>query len=161
MRIKKLNPAHCQQLNSDAMKISLGFKRCWRRVARQYKSKSYCIQHNFRVRRYATGDPFRLCRFHGGRESKTSQYKDAIIGLLTKNVLKKHILEQITELGYRGKRTAFEAYCRGLIAELNIPYMPKRNAAGANINPNPEKQPQRYILSCGIYGQEKNLILPI
>jgi len=99
----------------------------------------------FRIRRYATGDPYKLCRFRGDRDSEASQYKNTIVELLTQNILKKHILEQITALGYRGKRTAFEASCRRLIVELDIPYMPKRNAAGVHIAPNPKKQPKRYV----------------
>jgi len=99
----------------------------------------------FRIRRYAMGDPFRLCRFSGHGTSVVGQYKDIIIGLLMQNVSKKHALEQITALGYRGKRTAFEAYCRKLIVELGISYMPRRNAAGAFITPGQNKPAQHFV----------------
>ena len=99
----------------------------------------------FRIRRYATGDPFRLCRFPGHGTSEVGQYKDAIIGLLTQNVSKKQALEQITVLGYRGKRTAFEVYCRKLIVELGITYMPRRNAAGVYIDSDQNKPVQHFV----------------
>jgi len=99
----------------------------------------------YRIRRYATGDPFRLCRFAGNGSSEVSQYKEAIIGLLMQNISKKHALEQITALGYRGKRTAFEVYCRKLIAELGISYMPRRNAAGTPVDLNQSKPVQHYV----------------
>ena len=99
----------------------------------------------YRIRRYATGDPLKLCRFQGDRSSEAGQYKDAIVGLLIQNVSKKHALEQITALGYRSKRTAFEEYCRKLIVEMGISYMPRRNAVGAYINPVQDKLAQHYI----------------
>ena len=81
----------------------------------------------FRIRRYAKGDPFNLCRFQGDRVSEANQYRDDIVKLLMQNVSLKHMLEQISALGYQGKRRAFEDYCHKLIAELGIPYIPKRN----------------------------------
>ena len=99
----------------------------------------------FRIRRYATGDPSKLCRFQGERESEAGRYKNTIIELLSKNTLKKQILDQVSALGYRGKRTAFEAYCRKLISELGIPYMPRRNAVGMQVHPNPAKPVQHYV----------------
>ena len=99
----------------------------------------------FNIRRYATGDPLMLCRFGGDRQSEAGQYRDEIIRLLRQNISKKHALEQITALGYNGKRTAFEVYCRKLIAELGISYMPRRNATGAAINPNPTKPSMHYV----------------
>jgi transposase len=89
-----------------------------------------------RIRRYATGDPFKLCRFGGDRTSEADRYKEAIIALLTQNVSFKHALGQISAQGYHGKRTAFEVYCRKLIAEHGILYTPRRNAAGAQAAPN-------------------------
>ena len=99
----------------------------------------------FRIRRYATGDPLKLCRFQGDKASEASQYRDAIIGLLTQNATKRQALEQITALGYQGKRTAFEVYCRKLICELGIPYMPLRNATGVLIDPDQSRLTQRYV----------------
>jgi len=99
----------------------------------------------FRIRRYATGDPSKLCRFQGEGESEAGRYKNTIIQLLSRNMLKKHILEHIVELGYCGKRTAFEAYCRKLINELGIPYMPRRNAVGIQVQPNQTKPVQHYV----------------
>ena len=98
-----------------------------------------------RIRRYATGDPMKLCRFQGDKASEARQYKDVIINLLTQNVSKKQALEQITALGYRGKRTAFEVYGRKLVAELGIPYMPRRNAAGATVDPDQSRPTQHYV----------------
>jgi len=99
----------------------------------------------FRIRRYATGDPSKLCRFQGERKSGADRYKNTIIELLSKNMLKKHILEQVAGIGYRGKRTAFEAYCRKLINELGIPYIPRRNAMGIQIQQNQTKPVQHYV----------------
>jgi len=45
----------------------------------------------------------------------------------------KQALVQITAIGYQGKRTAFEVYCRNLVTELGISYRPRRNVAGAVI----------------------------
>jgi predicted transcriptional regulator len=87
------------------------------------------------IRRYATGDPEKLCRFGGERSSELDNYQSEIIHLLQQNMPKNKALEQIQSLGYQGKRTAFEVYCRKLITELDIPYRPKRNAAGTHINP--------------------------
>ena len=99
----------------------------------------------FRIRRYATGDPFKLCRFQGSRDSEASQYKDKIIGLLIQNIPKKQMLEQIAALGFQGKRTAFEVYCRKLVAELDITYSPRRNSAGTSINPSFLKPAKHYV----------------
>ena len=100
----------------------------------------------FRIRRYATGDPFLLCRFQGDRESEAGRYKNVIIDLLTQNASLKYALEQVTALGYQGKRSAFEAYCRKLIAESGISYKPRRNTAGAPIDPH-HATPTRHYLS--------------
>ncbi len=87
-----------------------------------------------------------LCRFSGIETSAADYYKDAIIGLLMQNVSKRDTLEHITALGYCGKRTAFEVYCRKLINELGISYMPRRNAAGIHI-PSEQKQPTQHYVS--------------
>jgi len=57
------------------------------------------------------------------------------------------MLEQVTAMGYQGKRTAFEAYCRKLVIELGIAYTPRRNAAGAAVNPDLSLPPQHYVSS--------------
>jgi len=54
-------------------------------------------------------------------------------------------LEQISTLGYQGKRRDFEDYCHKLVAELGIPYMPKRNSMGARVNPSLAKPAQHYV----------------
>lgn len=99
----------------------------------------------FRIRRYATGEPFMLCRCVGDKQSEANQYREAIIELLTKNVSLKHAREQITMLGYQGKSSAFGAYCRKLVAELDIPYMPRRNAAGVPVSSGRQKPAQHYV----------------
>ena len=118
-----------------------------------------------RIRRYAAGDPGKLCRFTGDKDSEVGRYKDTIVELLWRNTLKKHILEQVAALGYRGKRTALEVYCRKVVAELDIPYRPRRNAGGGSIS-NLFRW-NRYSTMCprrnssGIFGPEKNWSLPI
>lgn len=99
----------------------------------------------FRIRRYATGDPLKLCRFGGERESEANQYRETIIELLTQNVSLKNAREQISALGYQGKSSAFGAYCRKLVAELGIPYMPRRNSAVFFVNPQQQKPAQHYV----------------
>ena len=63
---------------------------------------------------------------------------------------KNKALEQIQSFGYQGKRTAFEVYCRKLIAELEIPYCPKRNTAGFQINPK-AKSSKHYISRSAVF----------
>lgn len=99
----------------------------------------------FRIRRYAVGDPEKLCRFGGERVSEADRYKNEIIDLLTKNISLKQTLEQISLLGYKGKRTAFEAYCRRLVSELDIKYMPKQNLAGVTISLSSSEPEVRYV----------------
>lgn len=101
----------------------------------------------FRIRRYATGDPYKLCSFKScQREPEASKYKDEIIKLLNQNFQFKQALIKIKELGYQGKKTAFEDYCRKLIAELAIPYNPRRNCAGVTIN-STEPKPKFHCVS--------------
>jgi hypothetical protein len=85
------------------------------------------------IRRYATGDPEKLCRFGGNQPLELDNFQTEIIQLLEQNMPKNKALVQIQGQGFQGKRTAFEKYCRKLIAEFDIPYSPKRNA-GAQIN---------------------------
>jgi hypothetical protein len=88
----------------------------------------------FRIRRYATGDPLQLCRFDSIRDSGASQYRDIIVSCLTLNMQLKQILEQVSAMGYKGKRTTLGDYCRKLVEELDISYAPRRNAAGVAIS---------------------------
>ncbi len=74
-----------------------------------------------------------------------SQYDDVIIPLLQSNMPKSQIMEQVTAIGYQGKRSAFEAYCRKLIRDLEIAYSPRRNASGTAIDPKKKKPTQHYL----------------
>ena len=98
-----------------------------------------------RIRRYATGDPLKLCRFGGDRASEADKYRNEIINLLTQNMLFKQALEHVFALGYQGKKTAFHTYCRKLIVELGIPYKPRRNTAGVQIDPNLNKPAHHHV----------------
>ena len=98
-----------------------------------------------RIRRYATGDPLRLCRFQGEREPEANQYRDVIVSLIGQNMSLKHMHEHVSALGYKGKRTAFGDYCRKLVAESGVPYMPRRNTAGVPIDPSHMKPAQRTV----------------
>jgi len=100
----------------------------------------------YRIRRYARGDPLNLCRFTGGeREPGASQYRDKVVSLLMQNTPKKDMLVEISMLGYRGQRTAFEAYCRKLIVELGISYQPRRNSAGVPISTSDVKPLEHFV----------------
>lgn len=99
----------------------------------------------YRIRRYATGDPFKLCRFQGERASEADQYRDHIAHLLMQNVSLKQALVQVSALGYSGKRRAFEDYCHKLIRELGITYRSRRNAAGAAVEPDLMKPAKHYV----------------
>jgi transposase len=85
----------------------------------------------YRIRRYAAGDPEKLCRYGSDTPSELDNYQAEIIQLLEQNVSFKQALPVISELGYTGKRTAFEDYCRKLIAELGIQHCPKRKVVGS------------------------------
>jgi hypothetical protein len=98
-----------------------------------------------RIRRYATGDPAMLCRFSHGGTSMAGLYDDVIIPLPQSNIPKSQIMEQITGLGYQGKRSAFEAHCRKLVLQLGIDYQPKRNASGTAIDPKKKASMMHYI----------------
>lgn len=103
-----------------------------------------------RIRRYAAGDPAKLCRFGGGRVSEAEKYKNEIIELLMQNTPLKQALRQMYKLGYSGKRTAFEKYCHKLISELKIEYAPRRTAAGVVINPKFDKPKMHYVSKTNI-----------
>lgn len=99
----------------------------------------------FRIRRYATGDPVMLCRFGGDKHAEADQYREEIIERLTQNLPLKQVKEQIDALGYQGKRTAFGVYCRNLVAELDIPYMPRKNSTGVPVSHRHQKPAQHYV----------------
>jgi hypothetical protein len=99
----------------------------------------------YRIRRYATGDPAMLCRFGGDKQAEADSYREEIIELLKQNLPLKQVKEQIDALGYQWKRTAFGAYCRNLVAELDIRYMPRRNSAGIPVSHRRQKPVQHYV----------------
>ncbi|MCL2164337.1 MAG: hypothetical protein FWH55_08095 [Oscillospiraceae bacterium] len=55
------------------------------------------------IRRYATGDPEKLCRFGRATPSELDSYQAEIIQLLQQNMPKNKALEQIQGLGYQGR----------------------------------------------------------
>jgi hypothetical protein len=75
----------------------------------------------FRIRRYATGDPYNLCRFQGDRESEASKYKEKIVEFLTQNVSLKDAREQIAALGYQGKGSAILHFSAIMSAPRSTP----------------------------------------
>lgn len=99
----------------------------------------------FRIRRYAAGDPYKLC-LYPSKESAADRYKDEIIELLKLNTPFKQALVTISEKGYQGKRRAFEDYCKKLIAQLDIPYSPTRTAAGIRVSTK-RIQPKHHYVS--------------
>jgi hypothetical protein len=98
----------------------------------------------FTIRRYATGDPLKLCRFGGNKPLELDKYRDEIICLLQENTPQRQALEKIWGMGYQGKRTAFGGYCRKLVAELEIPYAPRR-MAGGKMTSQRAKPKKRYV----------------
>jgi len=102
------------------------------------------------IRRYAAGDPEKLCRFGSNKPSELDGYRDEIISLLQENTPLNRALEKTWGLGYSGKHTAFRVYCRKLVAELDIPYFPKRNATGTQINPN-VKSSKHYLSRSAVF----------
>lgn len=101
----------------------------------------------FRIRRYATGDPVALCRFPHGGDSMAHRYRDDIIALLEKGAILKDALEHLKALGYTGKRTAFEVYCRRLIAEMGLPYTKRR---GMSRQPLPAKLKMHFLTASNV-----------
>lgn len=99
----------------------------------------------FRIRRYATGDPYKLCQFNSSRQSGIDKYRDEIIVLLNQNAPFNKALTKITELGYQGKRRAFEDYCKKLLLELGIEYKSRRNAADVAVDPALKKPSCHYV----------------
>lgn len=99
----------------------------------------------YRIRRYATGDPGKLCRFGTERPTEAERYRNDILTLLERNTPFNRALEVVSAKGYGGKRTAFETYCRKLITETGLTYTPKRNAVGAHIVTKPSHPARRYV----------------
>ncbi|GHU72041.1 hypothetical protein FACS1894184_19540 [Clostridia bacterium] len=90
----------------------------------------------FRIRRYATGDPLKLCRFDRCEPKALDAYRNEIEILLRNNTKFKDALSEITKLGFTGKRTAFEEYCRKMIQQLGLQYTPRKNNEGVPIQQN-------------------------
>jgi hypothetical protein len=109
-----------------------------------------------RIRRYASGDPKLLCGFDKG--SGLDRYREDILVLLSENLMLKDVMERISEMGYTGKRTAFNAYCHKLIAQYGIGYNARRNTVGKAVLPGrkhlshsiAKSEISKYIWSVGI-----------
>jgi len=89
-----------------------------------------------RIRRYAKGDPYKMCQFHINNAPvtvNTSKYRGEIIELLKQNIPIYKIHNQIVDIGGNAKLTAFRGYCRSLINELGIDYISRKNPAGVCI----------------------------
>jgi len=89
-----------------------------------------------RIRRYAKGDPYKMCRFIGSGAKKlvnTPKYREYIVELLKQNVPFNKTHEQITAMGCNAKMTAFKEYCHKLIDQLGIEYTSKKNSIGVCI----------------------------
>jgi hypothetical protein len=95
------------------------------------------LTHNT-IRKYAKGDPYKLCRFDisGMKTVNYENYREDIIGYLRKNMTYADICAKITADGYNGKLTQARKYCHKLIAELGIEYNSKTNLVGATVNQN-------------------------
>jgi hypothetical protein len=103
-----------------------------------------------RIRRYATGNAYNMCRFNKPGSSVFDKYRTEIIELLNQNLPKTEILEKITTLGYTGKMTAIKDYCYKLIVELQIQYTPKKNTIGV-IVPKNQKPDVHYVTRQDIF----------
>ena len=95
-----------------------------------------------RIRRYATGDAYNMCRFT--KESILEVYRKETIEWLNQNLPKKEIYDKLIALGYTGKKTAVNNYCQKVINESQIQYTPRKNIAGATIKPD-QKPDVHYI----------------
>jgi len=106
-----------------------------------------------RIRRYAKGDPYNLCRFNkGGNKTKLNyeNYREDIIDYLHQNMPFKEICAKVTADGYNGKPTQINKYCHKLIAELGIEYASMKNPAGAYIKKN-KKADVHYVSSKTVF----------
>jgi len=93
-----------------------------------------------RIKRYAIGDPLKMCRFDKLGCSQLDKYRTDIIELLNQNVSKKKIFDDLTVKGYTGKITVLRDYCQKLINELQIDYTPRKNIIGVTVKPNQKPQ---------------------
>jgi hypothetical protein len=92
----------------------------------------------YTIRRYAKGDPYKLCRINtaGMKKVNYERYREDIVGYLQQNMKYEEICEKITVDGYNGKLTQIKNYCRKLIAELGIEHNARKNSAGVFIKKN-------------------------
>ena len=104
----------------------------------------------FRIRRYASGDPYKLS-LYPHKQSAADRYKDEIIELLNQNTPFKQALVKISELGYQGKRRAFEDYCKKLITQLDIPYAPTRTASGIMVSTKRIQPKHHYVSRADVF----------
>lgn len=103
-----------------------------------------------RIRRYAMGDPDKMCRYRSGpSESKFEPYRQQIIDGLKQNLIRKDILAQITNMGATGKLSAFNEYCNKIIGEVDIDVY-SLNAAGIKIDKS-KKAKVHYISSSEVF----------
>ena len=90
------------------------------------------------IRKYAKGDPYKLCRINsdGMKKVNCERYREDIISYLRQNMTYKAICVKITADGYNGKLTQVRKYCHKLIAELEIEHNARKNNAGVFIKEN-------------------------
>lgn len=95
------------------------------------------LTHNT-IRKYAKGDPYKLCRFDvsGMKTVNYEDYREDIIGYLRQNMMYSDICAKITADGYNGKLTQVRKYCHKLISDLGIEYNSKKNSVGAAVKKN-------------------------
>ena len=92
-----------------------------------------------RIRRYAKGDPYKMCQFHINntpRTVNTPKYRAEIIALLEQNLPFNKIHKLIAGAGCNAKFTAFREYCHKLINELKLEYHSKKNSIGVYVKKN-------------------------
>ena len=100
------------------------------------------------IRRYATGDPYKLCRFpqNGARTINIENYREEIMDYLRCNMMTKDIYAKITENGYNGKYTQVKVYCKKLADKHGIQRSTRKNSVGVVIDKS-KKSNVRYISS--------------
>lgn len=116
------------------------------------------------IRRYATGDPYKLCRFpqNGARTINIEDYREEIMEYLHSNMMIKDIYAKITENGYNGKHTQVKVYCKNLAVKHGIEYSSRKNSVGVVIAKN-KKSDVHYISSRDVLNyiwSDKELNLP-
>ena len=132
----------------------------------QYLSEGYSATHLKEllnttyntIRRYAVGDPYKLCRFpqNGARTINIENYREEIIEYLRSNMMIKDIYAKITENGYNGKHTQVKKYCKKLVAKHGIKHSSRKNSVEVVIDKNRKNDvhyiSSRDILIFSIYG---------